>query len=168
MMGWDYKRKGVDLAIKATHALQEKYNLTLQIVGGKNEDKIKQLAKDILGEEPGWIRYLPPTNNVGTYYVANDIFLSPSRQEAFGYANIEAAYCKNSIVLSKVDGQAQLQIEGAYWIEPNNLEDFTQKLEQAVLQLNHPEKIQQREKVKMQVAQIYSLRDWSNKLVDIF
>jgi glycosyltransferase involved in cell wall biosynthesis len=167
-MGWDYKRKGVDLAIKATHALQKKYNLTLQILGGVNEDKIKRLANEILGKDVDWIRYLPPTNNVGTYYTKNDIFLSPSRQEAFGYANIEAAYCKNSIVLSKVDGQGELQIDGAYWFESDNIEEFTQKLEQAIIELNLPEKVTQREFVKTQVQQIYSLQEWSNKLVDIF
>lgn len=111
---------------------------------------------------------MPQTNNIGTYYAANDIFLSPSRQEAFGYANIEAAYCKNSIVLSRVDGQGQLKIEGAYWVEPDDLEDLTQKLEQAVLELNLPEKIIQRENVKKQVEQTYSLRAWSDKVVDLF
>ena len=168
MMGWDYHRKGVDLAIKATHALREKYNLSLQIIAGINEDKIKQLAKDIVGEDVKWSHYLPSTNNLGTYYAANDIFLSPSRQEAFGYANIEATYCKNSIVLSRVDGQGELQIEGAYWIEPDNIDDFTKKLEQAVLELNSIEKIEQRERAKVQVEQMYSLKEWSNKLVDIF
>lgn len=164
MMGWDYERKGVDLAIKAVRNLREKYDIVLQIVGGKNEDKIKQLAKNILGSEVDWIRYLPPTNNIGTYYRASDIFLSPSRQEAFGYANIEAAYCKNSIVLSKVDGQGQLNIEGAYWVEPDNVEDLTRQLEAAILELKLPERIAQKERTKEQVRQAYSLEEWAKKL----
>ncbi len=168
MMGWDYNRKGVDLAIKATRALREKYNLILRIAGGKSEDKIKEMAKDILGAEVDWIVFLAPTNHVGTYYKASDIFLSPSRQEAFGYANIEAAYCKNSIVLSKVDGQGELQIDGAYWIESENLEDFIQKLEMAIVELDSPEKKSQKEKVKEQVKRMYSLEEWSNKLVALF
>ena len=168
IMGWDYERKGVDLAVKAAHALREKYDLTLQIVGGINEEEVKKLACKILGEEADWIHYLPPTNHIGTYFAKNDIFLSPSRQEAFGYANIEAAYCKNSIVLSRVDGQGELQIEGAYWVESDNIEDLTQKLEQAVLELSLPEKIAQREQVRAQVMQNYSLQEWSNKLVDLF
>jgi glycosyltransferase involved in cell wall biosynthesis len=75
MMGWDYHRKGVDLAIKAVRSLQKKYHITLQIVGGINEDAIKEMVMQIVGEEPAWIRYLPDTNNVGTYYYANDILL---------------------------------------------------------------------------------------------
>ncbi len=165
MMGWDHKLKGVDLAIKAVWSLRKKYNLTLQIVRGQNEAEIQQLAKQITGENPSWVRCLPPTNSIGTYYTNNDIFLSPSRQEAFGYANIEAVYCKNSIVLSKVDGQGQLQIEGAYWFESENIQDFEKKLELAILEVATPEKIAQRERVKSQVAQIYSLEEWSNKVV---
>lgn len=165
MMGWDYERKGVDLAVKVVGKLQKKYNLILQIIGDKNEEKIRELVNQIVGENPNWIRYLPPTNNIGTYYVANDIFLSPSRQEAFGYANVEAVYCKNSIVLSKVDGQGELQIEGAYWFESENIEEFEKNLEKAIIELSTEEKIAQRERAKMKVKQIYSLEEYSKKVV---
>lgn len=168
IMGWDYMRKGVDLAIKACLPLQKKYNITLQIIGGKSEDKIKELARSIAGEDTNWIRYLPSINNVGTYFRANSIFLSPSRREAFGYANIEAVYCGNSVVLSKVDGQAQLHINGAYWFDSENVEAFTQALESAILEFNTPEKIAQREEAMQQVQHTYSLKSWSNKLVDLF
>lgn len=167
MMGRDNDIKGVDLAIKAVWSLQEKYGVTLQIVALDNEENVKKLATQIIGEVPSWIRFLPSTNNIGTYYSANDIFLSPSRREAFGFANVEAAYCKNSIVLSKVDGQGELQIEGAYWFESENLEDFKKQLELAILEVNTPEKIAQRERVKEQVQKTYSLQQWSNKVVDL-
>jgi glycosyltransferase involved in cell wall biosynthesis len=121
-----------------------------------------------LGENVDWIRYLPPTNNIGTYYRANDIFLSPSRQEAFGYANIEAVYCGNSIVLSKVDGQAELDIAGAYWFESENIEEFTKKLELAIVELHSAEKIHQKEITKNHIKHVYSLKEWSKKLVDLF
>lgn len=167
MMGRDIEIKGVDLAIKAVRSLQEKYDLALQIVALDNEENVKKLARQIVGEDPAWIRYLPSTNNIGTYYAANDIFLSPSRREAFGFANVEAAYCKNSVVLSKVDGQGELQIEGAYWFEGGNLEAFIKQLELAILELKTPEKIAQRERVKEQVQKTYSLQEWSNKVVDL-
>ena len=168
MMGWDFYGKGADLAIQAALPLQKKYNLTLQISCAANIEKNRELAFEILGEHADWIRFLPPTNNIGTYYRANDIFLSPSRHEAFGYANIEAVSCGNSIVLSKVGGQAQLKIEGAYWFESENVEDFTQKLEAAILERNTPEKIAQRKRVQEEVKHTYSLKEWSNKLVDLF
>lgn len=167
MMGWDCQIKGVDLAVKAVCSLQEKYNLTLHIVGGKNESNIKNMVRQIVGEDPCWMRYLPTTNNIGTYYSASDIFLSPSRREAFGYANIEAVYCKNSIVLSKVGGQSELQIDGAYWFENENSEELEKQLELAILELRTPEKIAQKERVKEQVQQKYSLHTWSKNVVGL-
>ena len=168
MMGWDYERKGVDLAVKVAAKLQKKYNISLQIVGGVNEDKIDKIVTQILGKNKEWVSFLPPTNNIGTYYAASDIFLSPSRQEAFGYANVEAAYCNNSVVLSVVDGQGEIQIEGAYWFESENLEDFEKKLEKAILDLQTPEKKEQKERVKAALTQIYSLETWTNKVVELF
>jgi len=168
VMGWDYKVKGIDLALKATECLRKKYNITLQIVAGKCEDKIKNIVKEQYGEDTDWIRFLPTTNNIGTYYHSNDIFLSPSRSEAFGYASVEAAYCKNSVILSRVGGQKDLKIKGAYWVNPDDVEDLTAKIEQALLELNSPEKIKQKERVKAEVEQIYSLKKWSDKLVALF
>lgn len=167
MMAWDCRIKGVDLAVKAVQTLREKYDITLRIIGGINEAAVKNLVREIVGEEPGWIQYLPAINKVGTYYYGNDIFLSPSRREAFGYANIEAAFCKNSVVLSRVDGQAELQIEGAHWFESENLEEFQSCLETAILELNTPEKIAQKERVRKQVQKTYSLKTWSGKVAEL-
>ena len=167
ILGWDWKVKGMDLAVKALENLRRKYALTLHIVASKNEEAIQKMVRQILGQDPDWIRYLSPTNHVGTYYAGNDIFLSPSRREAFGYANIEAAYCKNSIVLSKVDGQGELQIEGAHWFESENLEDLQNCLEKAILELGTPETDARKERVRQQVQQKYSLEAWSKKVAEM-
>jgi len=167
MMGWDCRIKGVDLAIKALWRLQERYDVTLQIVGGMNEGAIREMVRQIAGGDPEWIRYLPPTNHIGSYYAVSDIFLSPSRREAFGYANIEAAYCKNSIVLSKVDGQGELQIEGAYWFESENTDELINCLEAAISELGDPEIIARKERVREQVQQKYSLQAWSKKVAEL-
>ncbi|MBR4108913.1 MAG: glycosyltransferase family 4 protein [Oscillospiraceae bacterium] len=167
VLGWDYKIKGIDLAIKAVDAVRKKYDVVLQIVGGKSESDVRNQVTKLLGQDVAWIRFLPTTNNIGTYYKHNNIFLSPSRQEAFGYANIEAVYCKNSIVLSKVGGQKDLKIEGAYWVEPDNIEDLKEKIETAILDLRNPEKFAQKERAKSYVEQFYSLEEWANKLANI-
>ena len=166
--GWDYTIKGTDLALEAANIVRKKHDITLQIVGGKGEGKIKTYIKEHFGEDTDWIRLLPTTNNIGTYYKNNDIFLSPSRSEAFGYANIEAAYCKNSVVMSRVGGQKDLKIEGAYWMESNNVQDLANKIEQALHELVLPEKKEQKERVKKDVERTYSLEEWSNKLTALF
>ena len=167
MMGWDRETKGVDLAIRACEKLQKEYRFVLRIVSGRDAELTRNMIKDILGEIVDWIEILPPTNNVGTYYAANDIFLSPSRHEAFGYANVEAAYSENSIVLTRVGGQSQLKIEGAYWVEPNNIDDLAEKIKAAIIELKTPQKVEQRARVKLDVQRVYSLKDWSAKVVSL-
>lgn len=167
IMGWDKERKGVDLAALACERLQSKYDLELMIVGGSKETEVKDYVRKTLGKTVDWVRFLPPTNNIGTYYNATDIFLSPSRQEAFGYAVVEAAYRKCSVVLTKVDGQGQIQLDGAYWFESEDLDGFVEQLEKAILERNTPQRIAQREEVCKQAVERYSLKTWSNKLIEI-
>lgn len=112
-MGYNVQVKGVDLALKVAARLKDKYDLVLGIVVASHMQELTECIDSVLGGLPEWIILLPPVDNVATYYKGSDIFLSPSRSEAFGYAVVEAAYCKTGIVLSRVGGQAALQIDGA-------------------------------------------------------
>jgi glycosyltransferase involved in cell wall biosynthesis len=54
-----------------------------------------------------------------------DCFISPSREEAFGYAVAEAAYCDCQVVASNVPGQnTMIDIPGIIWIETENIKDL--------------------------------------------
>lgn len=164
MMGWDQKGKGVDLALKATERLLNKYDVILQIIAAKNQNKIEDFIIETLGKNVSWTVVLSPTNNIGTYYGATDIFLSPSRAEAFSYAVVEAAYCENAIVASRVDGQAELKIDGAYWFENENVDDLAEKLEKAINEFALPEKVKQRAALKEKLEKVYSLEEWSKRV----
>ena len=167
MMGWDQIGKGVDLALNAVDRLSGKYDLVLQIVAAINKTEVEDFIVSTLGKSVDWAVVLPATNNIGNYYKATDIFLSPSRAEAFGYSVVEAAYCENAIVASRVGGQAQLQIDGAYWFENGNVDDLTEKLEKAIVEVDNPEKVMQRFNAKDKLKEIYSLEKWSKHIVDL-
>ena len=101
------------------------------------------------------------------YYNETDIFLSPSRSEAFGNAVVEAAYSGNAIVASKVGGQASLEIEGAYWFENCNLDNLCAQLEQAIAQFKQPFMVSQREKAANHVREKYSLLKWCDAVLHV-
>ena len=164
MMGWDHHGKGVDLALKATEQLYPHYRCRLYIVAGAQTDSMTAYIQETLGTVPNWITVLPPTNNIATYYNAADVFLSPSRSEAFGYAVVEAAYCKNSIVASNIDGQGQLQIDGVYWFRSEDVDQFCDQLELAINDLKDPRNLSNREAVKQQVQDRYGLKRWSEEV----
>ena len=165
MMGWDWKRKGVDLALQAIDNIRCKYDIVLQIVAAINNNKIEQVITDTLGSRVEWVKILPPTNDISSYYKISHIFLSPSREEAFGYAVVEAAYCENSIVLSKVDGQGELEIDSAYWFESENVDEFTKQLEKAILELNTPETLLLKKQTKEKIQSTYSLEKWCKEVL---
>ena len=167
MMGWSKEIKGVDLAVQAVKRLENKYDITLSILAGGCTGEVREWIEQILGNVPDWIVFLPPTNNMGTYYFVNDIFLSPSRQEAFGYAPVEATYCQNSIVLSKVDGQGELEIDGAYWVDTENLDQLTEQLEKAIIELKTAETQDVHKQAKIHVQQRYSLKRWAKDLREL-
>lgn len=80
----DFERKGVDIAYKAINNLiNEGYQINLYIVCSINEDTCKDKLKKTAGTKtlPNWVCFLPPRQDIATYYRAIDIFTSPSREE---------------------------------------------------------------------------------------
>lgn len=167
MMGWDQKGKGVDLVLEAANNLRNKYAIKLNIIAAINSKPLEELIESLVGGENNWITILPPRHDVATYYNVSDVFVSASRAEAFGYSVVEAAYCGNSIVASRVDGQAELIIDGAYWFESENIDDLCQKMESAIVDLSKEEKQKQKEKVKYNIVEEYSLIKWSKSVADL-
>lgn len=167
VMGYNTKIKGVDLAIRAVQILREKYDVILNIIAASHYEELSNCIVEILGEIPEWIYILDAKNNIATYYNAVDIFLSPSRTEAFGYSVVEAAYCEKSIVASKVDGQGQLDISGIYWVESENIKELCVQIERAILELDCSEHNKLKQSVAQYVQNRYSLRQWCDQINEV-
>lgn len=109
MFGADFERKGVDIAYKAINDLRKKGNkIVLWIVCSINEAVCKEKLKKMTetNEIPNWVRFLPPRQDIATYYKAANIFISPSREEGFTYAIPEAAYCGCKVIATRIGGQS--------------------------------------------------------------
>ena len=166
-MGYNLDVKGTDLALNVTNKLCGKYNVQLYIIVGAHKEELLAYIDKTFGCVPTWVTLLPAVENIATYYNNTDIFLSPSRKEAFGYAVVEAAYCEKSIVASRVGGQAELDIDGVYWCESENLSDLYEKTELAIQQLQKPEIVANKEKVKEYIQNRYSLARWSEDVIQL-
>jgi glycosyltransferase involved in cell wall biosynthesis len=110
MFGFDFKRKGVDIAVEALRKYDSQRDMTLMIVLASNHDAVRAEIERMLGELPAWIKLLPPRDDVAAYYRMADVFISPSREEGFCYALVEAAYCGVRIVASDISGQRSVGI----------------------------------------------------------
>lgn len=165
--GYNVKTKGIDLALHTLKKLKVKYDIELLIVAASHRDDVITCINEIFGEHPSYVKVLEPTEDVSEYFNKADIFLSPSRNEAFGYAVIEAAFFEKSIVASRVGGQGELEVDAAYWFESENLDDLYEKTELAINQLYNEDKIITKRITAKKVKKLYSIDNWANTVVHL-
>lgn len=167
MMGFDFRRKGVDLAIEALRALRQVIDVRLMISVSSNLEAVREnIARQLGGELPGWIVLVPPRNDVGSYYRMADIFISASREEGFCNALVEAAYCERMVVASKIPAQGDLQIPHAFWFEPGNAADLKARLLEAI-ERRDSFRLELR-RAKAAVERTYDIEAWAQKIVAIY
>lgn len=166
IFGADFERKGVDIAYKAARRLIEKgYKINLCIVCSINEQICKDKLKELIGTAvlPEWIQFLPPRQDIATYYRAVDVFISPSREEGLTYAIPEAAYCGCKVIASRIGGQLyHARIPGIMFIEP----DDDLALSNAILQICGEKNDDG--KIKEFIVKEYGLKKWVNAIVSIY
>jgi len=167
MFGWPYYRKGVDIAIDAIMQMNSDGSdlmLAISLAGGKNiiENEIKKK----LGTIPDWIKILDPREDIATYYHASDLFISPSREEGYTFAVLEAAYCGCMIAVSSIGGNPK-DIPYTEIFESENsgkMKDCIMRiLNWDELEINKIRKVQ-REYVLMH----YSIKDWADSILNIY
>jgi UDP-glucose:(heptosyl)LPS alpha-1,3-glucosyltransferase len=109
-VGGEWRRKGLDLAIRALGRLPQK-NVRLVVLGKDAE----QARFEALAQEAGVrgrVEFLGFRKDVAEAMAASDLFLFPSWYEAFSLATIEAAACGLPIVASKINGAEDFVLPG--------------------------------------------------------
>lgn len=167
IFGFDFFRKGVDLAVKALAQLRKDghaYSLLVSL--STNFETVEKNIVDILGEMPDWVRIIPARNDVATLYNYVDLFLSPSREEGLPYSVIEAGYSKCSVVLSDISAQKYMKIPYGYWFESENVDAFAEQIVKA--EQEHAEKVANWDSAKKAIRESYVLEVWSQKIMELY
>lgn len=86
---WD-ERKGIDIFVKLSECLSDKYALVLV---GTNTKVDRMLPSKIIS-----IHHTKNQCELADYYSAADVFVNPTREEVFGMVNIEALACGTPVV----------------------------------------------------------------------
>lgn len=93
IFGWDYYRKGVDLAISAIESLKRRF--TLGIVGG-NVSNLNEI-------QMGKIYNVKPSTDINQIFSSATCFLHISRAEGLSYALLEALYSGLPVIVSDIE-----------------------------------------------------------------
>lgn len=160
MFGFDYYRKGVDIAINALKDIAEKENIILVISLASNKEKVENKIKEIFGEIPEWICLLPPSENVSEYYNMADIFLSAAREEGFCYSLVEAIYCGCKCISSRISGVPN-QIPGVITFENENVDELKEKIVYTIYDYQN-----NIDETKKYIVNKYDLSVWANEIMN--
>ncbi len=101
----DEEHKGQSLIIDLARRVQKSHPdiLFLLVGGGKDEEYLKNLAKDLPN-----VHFVGFVENVYDYIAAFDLFLFPSKNEGLGSTLLDAMYLQKPIVASAVGGIVDL------------------------------------------------------------
>ena len=170
MFGWPFYRKGVDIALNAIKTINESNNrVLLAIILSGGFDLIKKEIIQKLGFFPEWVKILEPREDIASYYNASDVFISPSREEGYTFAVLEAAYCKCLLVASKIGGNPQ-DIPNIELFELDNINPETKLKEsiENVLNLKSDEKIRIKQDQRNYVMNNYNINQWIDKIKSVY
>lgn len=121
-----HKNKGLDTLILALAQIKEKLNNTIVwIIGeGEEKDKLKELIK--LNKLKDHVFLLGKISEAKKYLKAFDLFVLPSRTEAFPYALLEAGQAGLPVIASSVGGIPEVisDFELGILVRPNNIKEI--------------------------------------------
>lgn len=108
--------KGLEDLIQAAGRLRSNgRDVVLWLVGSSSEDErtyeesLRRMASELGGES---VRFWGRRENVEDFYSAFDIFVVPSRTEAFGLTTIEAMSCARPVIGFNAGGTAEIVEDG--------------------------------------------------------
>ncbi|WP_303138242.1 glycosyltransferase family 4 protein [uncultured Eubacterium sp.] len=170
IFGFDFERKGVDLAIRACFDMVDKgIKLNLKICVAIGIDEVKGKILNLIGEDyiPEWIELLPPTDNIQEYYEQATVFISPSREEGFPYSLIEAAYCGCLLIASNISGQNEIDFKDVLWISSESEIELEKALEK--INTMDSEKIKEMSyEIHKEAQDKYQIERWTRDVINYY
>lgn len=170
LFGFDYRRKGVDLAVEAVRSLLESgyRDIVLAVVLSSRREEVCRAICAQLGVSalPEWIVLLPPRGDVSSYYHLADVFLSPSREEGFCYSLVEAVYCETPIVASAIAAQRDLALPSDAFCAPDDARVLADKLREKLSAGRRDAAALAA--AKRRVVETYSLEAWSFAVANVY
>lgn len=168
LLGWDLKRKGLDIALKAVRKCRETdKNIVLGIIGA-GEYSPSDYARDFIVTEAGiepeepWIRYFSNHEDMFAVHRAVDVYISASRKEAFSYGLLEAISQNTPIVVSDIKGTKwSSQFSNSYFYPVEDYEKCSEAIFKALGNGRCESNFES-------VTERYSVDNWCDKIIDVY
>jgi glycosyltransferase involved in cell wall biosynthesis len=164
-----HKNKGVDVAIKALSLLPKeiKEKIIYSVAsGGEERENLEKLAKEL--QIDGLVRFLGFVQDAKKLLSGADIFLLPSRTEAFPYTPLEAGLVGMPIIATKVGGVPEVirDMQSGILVHPKN----SKEIAEAILYLLDHENKQKEfgREIKKTVINFFSLEKMLKETIALY
>jgi glycosyltransferase involved in cell wall biosynthesis len=127
---------GIDLMIRAAgRLLQDNYDIELSVAGdGEKRKFLSQLACECGLDSRMKFAGFIENNSVPGFLCQLDIFVMPSRMEAFGIAALEASAAGLPVVATRVGGVPEVVVDNTtgFLVEPESVEQLAEAIEKLI------------------------------------
>lgn len=167
--GSDFVCKGVDVAIRAMELLEAEYPGQFRLYMTSNTvdqtwDNIRQLT-----DRTEAITVLRSVENIKSLYDAVDLYASPSREEAFSYAVVEASYSGCQVAASDIPGQNTMKpVPGILWFGKDDPEGMKEAILKAREDLAAGRTPGIKEAQKAYVARNFRISQWVDRNLMVY
>lgn len=124
--------KGFDIALDSCEILN-KDKIEYILLASAQQPTYEYIEQRYGRDVPGWLRLIPPTNDISELFDETDILLCPSRSEGLSFANIEGLYSGLPVVYSDIPGNKVLaDFKSTYSFESCNHVQLSEKIMECV------------------------------------
>lgn len=158
IFGWDYFRKGVDLAIASVK--DSNLELKLGIVGG---------AVDEINEVGGaCVRNVNPSSDINEIFSMTKCFLHISRAEGLSYALLEALYSGLPVIVSDIEENLIAQeFPTAIMVKSEDVTDITNAIKR-LSETNFKVPLSDVQETRKLIEEKYSIDLWAKRIFNTY
>jgi glycosyltransferase involved in cell wall biosynthesis len=164
LFGWEFTRKGVDLAL-AAGSLIANGNFKMAVVSGENAGP---KSESIVGSKLPFLCKVAPVDDINQLYNNADCFLHLSRSEGQSYALLEALYAGLPVICSDINENLfAKEFPTAVFIENENVTDIAEKMRKVLNGEIHfsGQDFQASRKI---ITEKYSVNAWSENMLTCY
>lgn len=167
--GSDFVCKGVDVGLGAIRELEQEYPGAFHVYMTSNDvERTQNQIRDITQENLP-VTVIQSLENIKSLYDSVDLYISPSREEAFSFAVVEASYCACQVAASDIPGQNTMKpVPGIIWFG----KDDVAGLKKAILmakenQVNNLTASMKKEQ-KACVQRMFQIEEWVERNLEVY
>lgn len=165
--GWSPFVKGTDIAVKSfIESCKDSNNAKLIVVYGKGDGYKKcikflkeNVDENILSNER--VAFLPPSEDVFSYYQISDVFISSSRSEGFSYSILESLFFNLKVISSDIPGVSwSKKYPDVLFFQKDNVIECSERIKSLI-------GFKKTNRINEKLADEYNIEIWSTTIAHI-